>query len=1471
LRLKAQQTQKSRKLMEDPNYEELARIGNMANNKANKLTLKSLNIPPGNLTFNVSHGNMGLKKNLASKTSVLRDFLIAGNIHVCFVSESGELDPKNKNLIQGYSIHNHCEKKNRGICWVIIDTFSKFTKIKYLNERASILTISTPTEKWTIVGIYGPHKNKPNFWRELEPKLTELADEDNVIILGDFNLHLMDDIPNYAAYLLDLYDLQKNKEFTFVGNSATNIDFTLVSPGTTPMLRLHKVLGIETTLSSSHSFIIDQFLNNNLPTPKFDEMIESDLLYKPNSIENCIELWKARPVLALNKDTTLEEIGKQLTNHIQTSVEGSFGVRPRHIANPYKQHLTRDQQKFVHRVDFLIKTQKTLKAFLKFEQIQTLQKLKKQYSYVHMDLKIPLPPFDEGRLKEISKTLGKIIKIEKREKKKSETFLNSQHLKERMERIKSLHKKDPRSFFQMAKPSHLLKKNFLTTVEHKGKFITNPTDLKQAVSDHYEQQFQETVSEKTKYLTKEFEFPAFKLPKITTPTLKELINKLPKRKSCGPDGIPYEILKMLREEDELEHLCFIINKCIEEKKIPNDWKLSRICLLHKDGDCNILTNYRPIALLNTIYKVLVLWINRNLVHHLEDNKIINQNQYGFRPNRSIYDPLNKVVVNIRRLLQEEKTFYAVFLDIEKAYDTVPIWGLKQALEIHNMKELADFITDVYTGAKGTVITPYGISPEFKIGRGVRQGCPLSPTLFNLFINMLLLKIESKYTFNRRNSFYRFYADDGIFITTNKGAAETFLKEVNEFLNYHGMKLSISEKNKTAVMTNDQSAVFTINNRQIPILGIEDVYRYLGIPLSLKNINTMSEAIEQCTNNITKYGNYLKHRCFSAVQSAIVIRDIITPMLRFKLGYIPITGDAVSIYSLYNVTVRDIMRSKLRIGFDNPLANYYKQLRKWGFSIPVIEKVHLCAQHDTIYVKGFCSEDSVLKEDFIENQTTDTWISEWLLNLKRHNVQMTDIPQEKSILRLVSPDLWDSWRNLETTHDSQFIIQKANTLNARDFRNSFPTVAMFETSHWDKGYNQIKNYLQLRERIRTEFNVLDLERDHDKRSLMAWTDGSCTFNKDQNRLIARSAVFFSDNHFHNSCICIPGDGSPYMAELGGVMGLLAIYKNITNLTVATDSLSAIQAIINTKKKWYKQAYWWIIDQIREIIKRWPSEENGQRTVNFKHVFSHTDRRGKHLEDSLKKIAIMEQKYGPEMTKTMIKGNNEADKLAMKNDDIQDVMLPHFSWEHKFTRPIFINTKTKSIIPNIYKYLKGMAHYVCSKRSQGCEAPGKIFPLRLTDAEADQLYEFTYKIITNKLTLNPEIDHSKQRTSRTETSDEDPICSLCFQEPEFWDHFLTCEANEVNIRALLLHECTEIYQSFELRTSYVSNPQQMQDRIWEDLFDEETHPILHGDIFLPFLRESEKENEELKKEITLRTLRILWARWKERNRQKHSYRM
>ena len=138
-------------------------------------------------------------------------------------------------------------------------------------------------------------------------------------------------------------------------------------------------------------------------------------------------------------------------------------------------------------------------------------------------------------------------------------------------------------------------------------------------------------------------------------------------RSPRPDWMPIEFLKMLDDEGP-EIIRDILNNCWKNEIIPNELELAELVILYKKGNVEDSANYRPIALLNTIYKLYAAILPKRLANGLDEK--LWETQYGLRKKRSVAQSLF-----ITRRLQDlaessgDKLFM-VFLDWEKAFDKV---------------------------------------------------------------------------------------------------------------------------------------------------------------------------------------------------------------------------------------------------------------------------------------------------------------------------------------------------------------------------------------------------------------------------------------------------------------------------------------------------------------------------------------------------------------------------------------------------------------------------------------------------------------------------------------------------------------------------------------------------------------------------------------------------------------------------------
>ena len=106
-------------------------------------------------------------------------------------------------------------------------------------------------------------------------------------------------------------------------------------------------------------------------------------------------------------------------------------------------------------------------------------------------------------------------------------------------------------------------------------------------------------------------------------------------------------------------------------KLPRDWKCANITPVYKNGGKEYVSNYCPISLTSLVVKTLEKLVTRHIMAHLEDHDLLSPHQYGFRAGFSCTSQLIRLFHSRASALDKNKTSDIVFLDFEKAFDSVP--------------------------------------------------------------------------------------------------------------------------------------------------------------------------------------------------------------------------------------------------------------------------------------------------------------------------------------------------------------------------------------------------------------------------------------------------------------------------------------------------------------------------------------------------------------------------------------------------------------------------------------------------------------------------------------------------------------------------------------------------------------------------------------------------------------------------------
>ena len=120
----------------------------------------------------------------------------------------------------------------------------------------------------------------------------------------------------------------------------------------------------------------------------------------------------------------------------------------------------------------------------------------------------------------------------------------------------------------------------------------------------------------------------------------------------------------------------IINGILQTGHFPCAWKEAKIIPVHKKGrDHKLMSSYRPISLLPSLSKICERIIKKRFTSFLLYNNLIANDQFGFRDGHSTTDQLIRIADLITVIFNKKLHTGALLLDIEKAFDTVWIYGL----------------------------------------------------------------------------------------------------------------------------------------------------------------------------------------------------------------------------------------------------------------------------------------------------------------------------------------------------------------------------------------------------------------------------------------------------------------------------------------------------------------------------------------------------------------------------------------------------------------------------------------------------------------------------------------------------------------------------------------------------------------------------------------------------------------------------
>lgn len=530
-----------------------------------------------------------------------------------------------------------------------------------------------------------------NFKHFLEDLEKEIADyEDEIIILGDINVHTKDDSRDACKYknLLTSYNLEITNDQITRNVSKRIIDHVVCSDMKNSLI--NNTISMPNEISD-HNMLITTV--SNMQVERKRKLVYHEKICYHQLVDNFSNLkWKFD--ILNQKDPN--EITKQLTQLTQETIKRSkirFRLKQKENfilpwyntrvikALEIKNHWSkkyRNSRKNKHVKLLFIKHSKRLKIIMKEE------KLKHQYEY-----------FYEKNQKRLWKNINE--------------YLGRNNSNE----INAIRKSN-------------------------GELISNKKKIGDIFNEHFVNSIDDLVRQTVSTIPPNFFSinQSIVLENVTLNEIEYIICTL-KNSSPGYDNVKPQVIKKLIGEIS-PYICHLVNQIFITGVFPENLKLAIVVPINKSGDKLNYDDYRPVSILSVFSKIIEKIIYDRIYKFVNDYlKILYNRQYGFRRRSNTETAAIELVNAIRSGIDDQKIVTAVTMDMKKCFDTVDITMLLQSIEAIGIRGNALKIIESFLSNRKQIVkigNEYSTTKTYN--RGVVQGSTIGSLLFILFFNYL---------------------------------------------------------------------------------------------------------------------------------------------------------------------------------------------------------------------------------------------------------------------------------------------------------------------------------------------------------------------------------------------------------------------------------------------------------------------------------------------------------------------------------------------------------------------------------------------------------------------------------------------------------------------------------------------------------------------------------------------------------------
>lgn len=359
------------------------------------------------------------------------------------------------------------------------------------------------------------------------------------------------------------------------------------------------------------------------------------------------------------------------------------------------------------------------------------------------------------------------------------------------------------------------------------------------------------------------------------------MKKIRNGKSTGHDGISSEIIKEM-DEIGIENIHQICQRIWDTTQWPEDWTLSTLIPIHKKGSKTKHDNYRLIALIPHASKIMLHIINERLKTYLSWQ--IPEEQTGFVKGKGTREQ----ILNVRQLIEKAREYnvplYLCFIDYKKAFDSIKwdkLWTILAEMGVP--KHIIILIKNLYQNSKAVVKIDNHLSKPCDIKKGVRQGCILSPLLFNIYgeyvMRITMDNWEGGFTIGGTKISNLRYADDTTLLASTETELIEIIEKLEDISQQYGLEIN---HNKTNIMIVDRKNRNRPDLRFIRDYKVVNNFVFLGSTISNEGGCELEirRRIQIARNAMTKLQKVWKDRQITMNTKKAIVEALIFPIMTY---------------------------------------------------------------------------------------------------------------------------------------------------------------------------------------------------------------------------------------------------------------------------------------------------------------------------------------------------------------------------------------------------------------------------------------------------------------------------------------------------------------------------------------------------------------------------------------------------------------